>query len=68
MYRKEKSSWKPPFGLLVFVLVATLTALFFTFAFIRVGEDYISWGDADLKIPGHYNYLPIIIAFLSIPN
>lgn len=65
MYRKEKSSWKPPFGLLVFVLVATLTALFVFFTLLRVGKNNIRWGNTEIKIIGHYNYLPIIIAFLA---
>lgn len=65
MYRKEKSSWKPPFGLTVFVVVATLTALISVFALLRIGENYITWGETELDVIGHYNYLPIIIAFLS---
>ena len=72
MYRKEKSSWKPPFGLTVFVAVITLTALLSVFALLRIGEDYISWGDTNLRLTyignatyNYYNYTPIVIAFFA---
>lgn len=67
MYRKEKSSWKPPFGLTVFVVVITLTALISIFAFLKIDEEYVKWGLTDLarNTPDgwFYNYIPIIIAF-----
>lgn len=67
MYRKEKSSWKPPFGLTVFVWIATLMALISIFAFLKIDEEYVKWGLTDLarNTPAgwFYNYIPIIIAF-----